>query len=68
MTGWLLLLTTIALVLVGCLMYAADWVGWAQLWFVLASGTAGAGIVMLVERRSEREQHLDPEHWKRQPP
>jgi hypothetical protein len=47
---WLLLLTA-ALVAVGCALWVAGYVGWAELLIVLASGTAGAGIVLFVERR-----------------
>jgi hypothetical protein len=48
--SWLLLLTTV-LVLGGCILYVTDSVGWAQLLWVMASGTAGAGIVLFTERR-----------------
>ena len=47
---WLLLLTA-ALVAAGSVLYITDSVGWAQLLWVTASGTAGAGIVLFVERR-----------------
>jgi hypothetical protein len=47
---WLLLLT-VALVLGGCVLYASQNVGWAQMLWVLASGTAGAGVVLLLEGR-----------------
>lgn len=47
---WLLVLTAI-LVFVGCGLYVYGYVGWAELLVVLASGTAGAGIVLFVERR-----------------
>jgi hypothetical protein len=47
--AWLLLLTFV-LVLVGCVLYVIGNEGWGQLLWVLASGTAGAGIVLFVER------------------
>ena len=47
---WLLVLTGL-LVAVGCILYVVEWIGMAQLLWVLASGTAGAGIVLFVERR-----------------
>lgn len=47
---WLLLLTA-ALVLVGCVLYVLDYQGWAQLLWVMASGTAGGGIVLFVEKK-----------------
>jgi hypothetical protein len=46
---WMLLLTA-ALVAGGCVLYIIDAVGWAQLLWVMASGTAGAGIVLFTER------------------
>jgi hypothetical protein len=46
-----LLASTIALVLVGCALYVNAAVGWAQLLWVFASGTAGAGVVLWVENR-----------------
>jgi len=48
--SWLLLLTA-ALVLVGCILYVTHSEGWAQFLWVMASGTAGAGIVLFVERK-----------------
>ena len=47
---WMLVLTA-ALVAGGCVLYLIDGVGWAQLLWVMASGTAGAGIVLFVERK-----------------
>lgn len=47
-----LLSATFALVLAGAIIYDAGRVGWAQLFFVLASGTAGAGVALLAESRS----------------
>ena len=44
---WLLL--TAALVLVGCVLYVIGLQGWAQLLWVMGSGTAGGGIVLFVE-------------------
>lgn len=51
MTGWVLLAATLVLVLAGCGLYVADLVGFAQLLWVLASGTAGAACVVLIEDR-----------------
>ena len=51
MTGWVLLLITLGLVLAGCALYVADSIGWAQALFVLASGTAGAGVVLVLDER-----------------
>jgi hypothetical protein len=42
---------TFLLVAVGCAMYVLGSVGWAQLVWVLASGSAGAGMVVLLESR-----------------
>ena len=47
---WLLILTAL-LVAVGCVLYLLDAVGWAQLCWVMASGTAGGGIVLFVEEK-----------------
>jgi hypothetical protein len=47
--GWALILITFLLVGAGCAMYVLGSVGWAQLVWVLASGTAGAGCVLLIE-------------------
>jgi hypothetical protein len=49
--GWGLLTVTVLLVVLGCVLYSFDSVGWAQLLWVLASGTAGAGVVLLIERK-----------------
>lgn len=49
--GTWLLLATAALVLVGCVLYVIGREGVAQFLWVMASGTAGAGIVLFVERR-----------------
>ena len=51
MSGWMLILATLGLVAVGCWLYVAGLIGWAQMLFVLASGTAGGGIVLLLEDR-----------------
>jgi hypothetical protein len=53
-TGGAFLLSTLLLVAAGCILYVGGSVGWAQLWFVLASGTAGAGVVLLVEHWEDR--------------
>lgn len=46
--GWALIAATILLVLIGCGVYIYESVGWAQLCWVLASGTAGAGVVLVI--------------------
>lgn len=46
--AWLLFIT-VMLVAFGCVLYLMDFVGWAQLSWVMASGTAGGGIVLFVE-------------------
>jgi hypothetical protein len=46
-----LLIATVLLVLLGCTFYLGGWVGWAQLLWVLGSGTAGAGVALMVEGR-----------------
>lgn len=48
----LLVLLTVVLVLIGCLMYVLAYAGWAQLFWVFASGTAGGAIVMFLENRT----------------
>ena len=48
---WLLVIT-VGLVLLGCLLYVQDNVGWAQMLWVFASGTAGGGVVLLIEKRT----------------
>jgi len=50
-SGWLLILVTLLLVAAGCGLYVAGLIGWAQMLFVLASGTAGGGIVLILEDR-----------------
>lgn len=50
-TGAYLILLTSLLVAVGCILYLADAVGWAQLLMVFASGTAGAACVLILEDR-----------------
>jgi hypothetical protein len=47
--GWGLILLTILLVAAGCMLYIGGQVGWAQLAWVLGSGTAGAGVVLLLD-------------------
>lgn len=47
--GVAFLALTALLVIVGSGLYIHGWIGWAQLCFVLASGTAGAGMVAVVE-------------------
>jgi hypothetical protein len=51
--GLMLLATTFVLVLVGCWLYLTGAVGWAQFALVLASGTAGASVVLIVEHRED---------------
>ena len=45
---------TVLLVAAGCVLYATGSVGWGQLLLVLASGTAGAGVVLLAEHWEDR--------------
>lgn len=40
---------TLVLVLVGCVLYALGLVGLAQTLWVLASGTAGAGVISWID-------------------
>lgn len=47
------MLVTGLLVLVGFALYLNDRVGWAQFLWVLASGTAGGGVMMLVEHKGD---------------
>jgi hypothetical protein len=47
--AWLLLLLTVLLVLSGLFFYVSGLVGWGQMLFVLASGTAGASVVTLID-------------------
>lgn len=44
-----LLLVTVGLVALGAVLYSMSLVGWAQLAWVVASGTAGAGVMSLFE-------------------
>ena len=53
--GWGLLTITFLLVFLGCGLYWLDLVGWAQLCWVMASGTAGAGLVMVIDDRAHDE-------------
>jgi hypothetical protein len=46
-----LLLLTAVLVILGCVLYASDNVGWAQMLWVLASGTAGGCVVAIMDDR-----------------
>ena len=46
-----LLAVTFVLTAVGGWLYLAGEAGWAQFLWVLASGTAGAGVALLVDRR-----------------
>jgi hypothetical protein len=47
--GWGLIVLTSLLVVGGCALYVLDLVGWAQMLWVMASGSAGAGMVLLIE-------------------
>jgi uncharacterized membrane-anchored protein YitT (DUF2179 family) len=49
--GIYLLIFTALLVTIGCFLYAITMVGLAQFFWVLASGTAGASIVLFMEHR-----------------
>lgn len=49
--GWGLITITFLLVVLGCVLYLYNMVGWAQLLWVLASGTAGAGVVLVIGGR-----------------
>jgi hypothetical protein len=49
MTGYALIFITFLLVVFGGALYIEGQAGWAQLLWVLASGTAGAGIIYLIE-------------------
>lgn len=49
--AWGLLTGTVLLVMMGCALYYLGHFGWAQLAWVLASGTAGGGVALLVEGR-----------------
>jgi hypothetical protein len=45
---------TVLLVAAGCVLWVTGSVGVAQLFLVLASGTAGAGVALLVEHWEDR--------------
>lgn len=49
--GWALITATFLLTVVGCVLYLNGTVGLAQFLWVLASGTAGAGVVSILEKR-----------------
>lgn len=53
--GWALVTLTFLLVVLGCGLYLIDQVGWAQLAWVFASGTSGAGIVLILTRKEHDE-------------
>lgn len=59
---------TFLLTLGGMGLFAADYVGWAQFLWVIASGTAGGWIAVLVEHRVHRDLQRSPEYWRNQPP
>jgi hypothetical protein len=52
--GWGLISITFLLVVLGCALYYLDYVGWAQFLWVLASGTAGAGCVMILDSKRDK--------------
>jgi hypothetical protein len=45
----ILSLITFGLVLAGCWLYVFDLVGWAQMLWIFASGTAGGAVVLMTE-------------------
>ena len=49
--AWSLLTITILLVIAGVGLYYSGMVGWAQMLWVMASGTAGASVIAFVDRR-----------------
>lgn len=49
--GWSLIFVTFLLVVFGALLYVNGDAGWAQLLWVFASGTAGAGVMAIVDKR-----------------
>lgn len=51
MSSWHLILITALLVIIGCILYTYDRVGWAQFMWIFASGTAGGSVVLMVEKR-----------------
>ena len=62
--AWVLGVATFALVIVGAILYDGGNVGWAQLMFVIASGTAGAGVMAVVdERRFDERYWRDRSFW-----
>ena len=55
---WLLIFTAV-LVLIGCVLYVIGFAGFAQLLWVMASGTAGGGIVLFVETSDTLRSEAD---------
>jgi O-antigen ligase len=53
--GWGLLTVTFLLVVVACGLFVLGFAGWAQLLWVLASGTAGAGFVLVLDDYSKKD-------------
>jgi hypothetical protein len=53
--GWGLITGTVLLVILGCALWWSGLLGCAQLLFVLASGTAGAGLVMILDGSRQQE-------------
>lgn len=54
--GWGLIAATVVLTAAGCGLYLGGQAGWAQLLFVIASGTAGAGIVRVADHHRDRRE------------
>lgn len=48
-TGLAMLGLTTLLVILGAVLYVNDSVGWAQFLWVIASGTAGASVALIIE-------------------
>lgn len=51
--GVILLFITALIVIAGCITYLNDHIGVAQFLFVLASGTAGGGVVLIIEHEGD---------------
>jgi hypothetical protein len=67
--GWGLILATFLLTAFGAALYVDGLVGWAQLFWVMASGTAGGSVALFVEHWVSRGQPPD-KYWRqwRRPP
>jgi 4-hydroxybenzoate polyprenyltransferase len=65
--GWALVTLTILLTAAGAAVYATGHVGWAQLAWVAASGTAGGSVALFIQNWHDRD--VDEIHyWHRRPP